>query len=521
MNQLSRERRQGRRVRLHTPVRILQQGQPRTGLMRDLSEAGMFINIDAPCAVNAELVCDVCLPAPHQTLPVRGRVLWVQKEPEPGMGIEFLDLSEPDRSLLQRAVLGAPDTREVKVWLETLTHPIRARVSPAEGGALLCAPLPFLRLLSSVVVYPVDGNQQDSFSGTLDAVSLRPGEGAVPELQLHLSFPPAPTLAEAPTVVARPHRVAGRVATPVSAADGNTAAGELTTDDPKTTAPRGPGPRGDSADQLLPLKEEPYSLEVTPPTRTGWSLPESDPCARSDWTLSTGDVAALPQPVAARWRVWLWLATLAMVGVTAASMVYTKSWTRAWSWARAQLAAPPSPPSARPTIVPLADPAPTATAPAPVALPPPDEEPTPAVKQGPLVAAPFVGAPPARLEPHLGQSPSGEPMLEVPIEGSTKDAVHYRLAHPDGLVINLPNARPRAHFGDYRLAHGSFRLVWLRRRDSGLHVRVLFKGKLPAYRLKLQRDVVQVILEDEGATSPDRGIPAPARPGVTDANESE
>lgn len=506
MTELSLERRQGRRVRLNTPVRILQQGQPRTGLMRDLSEAGMFVSTDAPCAVDAELVCDVCLPAPHQSLPVRGRVLWVQKEPEPGMGIEFIDLSEPDRSLLQRAILGAPDAQEVKVWLETLTHPIRARVSPAEGGVLLRAPLPFLRLLSSVVVYPVDGaGQAKSLSGTLDAVTLRPGEGTVPELQLHLSVPPAAALAEAPTVVDRPRSPAGRVATPVTSTDASTAAGELTTREP--------------TDQLLPLREEPYSLETTPPTKTGWSLPEGDPGARSDWTLGAGDAAAaLPQPVPARWRAWLWLAALAMVGVTAASMVYTKSWTRAWSWARSRLAAASSPPSARPTIVPLAAPAPPA-APTPVALPPPADE-APTVKQDPLVVAPFVGAPPARLDPHVGQSPSGEPMLEVPIEGNTKDAVHYRLAHPDGLVINLPNARPRARFGDYRVEHDTFRLVWLRRRESGLHVRVLFTGKLPPYRLKLQRDVVQVILEDEGATPPDRGIPAPTRPGVTDANES-
>jgi hypothetical protein len=74
--------------------------------------------------------------------------------------------------------------------------------------------------------------------------------------------------------------------------------------------------------------------------------------------------------------------------------------------------------------------------------------------------------------------------------------VHYRLADPDGLVVNLPNARPRARFGDYSLSDPPFRLIWLRRRNGGLHIRVLFKGKLPTYRLKLRRGAVQVLLDE-------------------------
>ena len=84
-------------------------------------------------------------------------------------------------------------------------------------------------------------------------------------------------------------------------------------------------------------------------------------------------------------------------------------------------------------------------------------------------------------------------------EVEIRDATHYRLASPDGLVVNLPHARPRVAFGDYPLPEAPFRLIWLRRRDEGLHLRVLFQDKLPGYRLKIQAGAVRVMLEADGA----------------------
>jgi len=123
------------------------------------------------------------------------------------------------------------------------------------------------------------------------------------------------------------------------------------------------------------------------------------------------------------------------------------------------------------------------------------------VVKGPLLpaAAPTVSDDtPARDTPHV-ELQRGQRVLVIPLKGSTRDATHYRLASPDGLVVNLPHARPRVAFGDYPLPEAPFRLIWLRRRDEGLHLRVLFQDKLPGYRLKIQAGAVRVMLEADGA----------------------
>ena len=489
------DRRQGQRKRLDTPVRILRPGYPDTlvGSTRNLSELGMFVRMDAPLSVGAELACDVCLPEPHQSLPVHGRVVWVQDKPEPGIGVELLELSEEDRTLLNRVIYDS--NNHVKVWLDTLTHPILASVTPSEHGVVLSAPLPFLRLLSKVVVCPVD-QPKAGFSGTLDAVTLRPGPSTVPELRFHLTCQPPQR--PAPTC-----RVAVPI-TPVSQAAGEFVAQRHPTvkiEQEPTVVP--------AENHLLQIDEHPHSLESSGADAgdgaPGWTLPPVAPGARSHWTLSSDEVAAAVEARSGAQHLWLWLAAAAMVSVTLGSMVYTKSWSRAWNWTRTHMGSLPAAAPAHltaPTIIPVAAPTqPIPAAPVREGDDPPAQRASrakdlPRVQQGPLepLTAPPVGVPPVRDKPHVVQI-EGEQTLVVPINGSSKDVVHYRLANPDGLVVNLPNARPRARFGSYPLKEQPFRVIWLRRRSGGLHLRVLFSGKLPTYRLKILDNAVRVVLE--------------------------
>lgn len=513
MTKLSQDRRQRHRVRIDTPVRILPPGcgPPIVGEMQNLSDLGMFVRVDdGVCSVDAELVCDVCLPEPYETLPVRGRVVWVQDRPERGMGIEFLDLTGPDRHLLQRVGGGEPEPKpdapadqgqDVKVWLETLTHPIRARVVRTGQGVLMSSPLPFLRLLSSVVVYPVDGGQ-GSFSGILDAVSLRQGEGTVPELQLHLSVQPEePEIEEPGSEEPEPE---GEEPEPIHIRSEHCAkvAGEFEVRRQATLEIVAEPPvQTDLRPDLLIVEKEPLSLESTQiDDESSWSLPEPDPSAHSHWSLSSDQVTkAIEAREGSRWR--LWLAALAMIGITVGSMVYTDAWSRAWRWtqvqldhlsARLALPAEASPEVPSPVIVPA-----NASAPPLPAVKVETSVPSPPSSAAPIAPGKATPQrPPAPRRPHVMLAGS-QRTLVVPVKGDTKDAVHYRLANPDGLVVNLPHARPRAAFGDYPMTEAPFRRIWLRRRDQGLHLRVLFNGKLPPYRLKIRGNEVRVLLDAE------------------------
>jgi Tfp pilus assembly protein PilZ len=515
------ERRRSRRRRVDTPVRLLSEDRviPIEGAVTNLGPAGMFVATDEVCQVNAEVVCDVSHPRGREALPVRGRVIWVQDQPA-GMGIEFIDLEEPHRSWLQGVVEQRAQGEAVKVWLETLTHPIRATVVHTEEGLHLRAPLPFLRLLSSVVVYPVESPEQ-GFSGTLDAISLIQGESTTPELRLHLSFEEPELEEPAPEEPApeEPEPEEPELEEPITLPRQEVVGEfevrarsvlEIEAEPPVTVAVE----QQRTCEDLLQVEEEPYSTELDPPpTDANWSVclgdMDLDKPEQSQWSLTSEEVesalATAPRKKRGR-HVWLWLAASVLVAFTVASMVHTKAWSRAWRWTRARLEAAPAAPlndeldvaglpveGIKPTIVPAEAPAPAI----PAAKEPPRAErkaskgKTPLLEQRPLVVSP---QPDVVKAPHVITEGQGRELV-VPISGSVKDAVHYRLADPDGLVVNLPNARPRVSFGDYPLSDAPFRLIWLRRRDGGLHLRVLFKGKLPQYRLKLRGGAVRVVLE--------------------------
>ncbi len=71
---------------------------------KDLSENGAFVSSEILFEIGEELKLEFVIPGTKRTIRARGRVVRVNRANDsglgPGMGIEFLDLSEQDRRAL-------------------------------------------------------------------------------------------------------------------------------------------------------------------------------------------------------------------------------------------------------------------------------------------------------------------------------------------------------------------------------------------------------------------------------------
>jgi Tfp pilus assembly protein PilZ len=488
------------RIDLATDVRILTSGQSNTiqASTQNISESGMFVVTEDVCSVNAELVCDVSLP--NLNLPVRGRVVWVQTAPRPGMGIEFLDLNEADLTALREVVatqVADQPGQPVKVWMEALPQPIRAEAVQTGHGVLLRSELSFLKLASPVLVYPADADQQqsgESYSGVLEEVSLTMNSaGTAPVLLLHMHFTPQESvepagsvesvelvepaeedLSEIPVEVDSERFGEDRICKPVEP-------------EPKVEVAAVAEPKVVLGDPELQGDEPSWELGL-----------ESDPCARSYWSLEGPEDVEVRPP--RRRHPWLWSATLLMAGLAVASMAYTDLFPRARQKAMTWLAYAGLAEGSAAVEAPQAQ-APQAQAPQVSA----SEVPAPTNDDLELTAPPAPAAKPPAVATVSGlgnykivTGAQGDKELVVLLKGSTKEGKSYRLGNPDGVAFNLPSARPQARYGSHRLDRSSaFRRVQIRPRSGGTQVRVLFWGNAPPYEVKvLPRQIRVTLLPD-------------------------
>jgi hypothetical protein len=409
--------------------------------------------------MNTELLCDLFLP--FARLPVRGLVVWVQHQPVCGMGIMFLDLSDHDRSLIQDAISGfAEQSTPVKVWMETLTQPIQAHAVRTGQAMTLRSQLSFLRLSSPVVVYPnahaVDPAQ--STSGILQNVSLSADpQHKDPVLQLHLKIQDPAQEGPDPEM---------RICTPVE----------------------------DTEERSEELAQEPHE--------EGWEVDLSD-LEREEWKMQS-EHPTLKIEQRKRRHPWLWLAALAMVGLTVASVLYTDLYQRAWDRFQTWLAAPPDLSSIENQIASLypTEP-PHAPDPSPALVPadsartdpaqPESEHRVDPVDRSEDPSDPPDPPPPSSVDPP--QPALHRQSIEVALRGSTEGATSYKLADPNGIAVNLPKARARGNLGIQKVDQGPFRSIWLRKREGGLQLRVMVRGDLPDYELKLSQDKIKVVLK--------------------------
>lgn len=85
--------------------------------------------------------------------------------------------------------------------------------------------------------------------------------------------------------------------------------------------------------------------------------------------------------------------------------------------------------------------------------------------------------------------------ISIPIIGSTEGAHHYALASPAGVAINLPHATPDLDYGDYRVNDNGVQTIWVREREGGLHVRVVFSSRTTGHEVTVESDAIRVRLE--------------------------
>jgi hypothetical protein len=344
--------------------------------------------------------------------------------------------------------------------------------------------LSFLRLSSPVVVYPNTSAAVDpaqSTSGILQNVTLSADpEHKDPVLQLHLKIhDPGPERPES----------ASRICSPVVAQD-----------PAKPVEP-------------IEAEEKTEKNEALDP-HEGWEVDLSD-LDQSEWKLQSERPTLKIERRQKRRHPWLWLAALLMVGLTVASVLYTNLYQRAWDRFQAWLAAPPDlssvenhiaslypsepSPSVQPgSMDPLVDP------PLDQNKPEPDQDP-PRLAQDPArsgSAPAMESKDPPRPKPEDPPDPPqpGSAMphrhsIEVALRGTTEGATSYKLADPNGIAVNLPKARARGNLGIRKVDQGPIRSVWLRKREEGLQLRVMLKGDLLDYELKLSPDKVKVTLK--------------------------
>jgi Tfp pilus assembly protein PilZ len=497
----------------------------------NLSEAGMFISSGEVFTIGTDLLCDVPLAADSR-LALRARVAWTRAQPS-GMGIEFVDLSDGDRSLLRRAIAqGHPLdwARPVKIWFEGMPQPSRAEARATPTGVVVLSELRFLRLRSRVVVCFED---DESRSGTLHDVSLR--SATVPELQLAVDFDPPSVEPDAtwsyrppPPIASPPMAEEAAPAPEALIIEAELPPGVTATFDAETdgtpivdacTEEIIIEPADDDVELVVDLtriagEESDADAAVAPPTTTVLSDPDDDRLpaasdtpyvieASSDADVSHWDLQ-LPASETSQWQLqtegglvpkrrrryaWLWAVALLMSSVTVASMAYTNLWEHV----RDRLLPRPLPP---PLVVsPEPTPVPASTA---STLAPDEPHLAPAPSATTTVEAAATRTPTSAGGDH-SRAPEliargGRWTLVIPIRGSTAGATHYPLASPAGLAINLPRARPLLRFGEYSLKNG-FRRIWVRRRGEGVHLRVFFLGDaVPTHALRLTEGSVRVEL---------------------------
>ena len=85
-----------------------QDGDPVSGLLRNISRTGMLLSMISPPALGTKIRLSFQLPSRTTQIRCNGRVVWLQSEHGPGgpdAGIEFEDLQPDDAEFLHRFVL--------------------------------------------------------------------------------------------------------------------------------------------------------------------------------------------------------------------------------------------------------------------------------------------------------------------------------------------------------------------------------------------------------------------------------
>jgi hypothetical protein len=171
-------------------------GHPILGRSLNLSAGGLLVEADEPCPIGSEVAC--LIPLGGQTRSLRARVARLQPidERRVGIGIAFVDLSAPDRALLDGIVAGEDRPAElVSVRFDGVAQPLQSRAVLTDDGIELRTTLPFLRIDSAVEVTFGAGGGRPVRRGVLRDVRVErnPRDGA-PYLAVSVTLRPQEAL---------------------------------------------------------------------------------------------------------------------------------------------------------------------------------------------------------------------------------------------------------------------------------------------------------------------------------------
>lgn len=103
------ERRSFPRFALEVDIGMFSESNFYAGLTEDISEGGLFVATHAPLAVGTKVNVRFTLPAVRE-IETEGTVVWVRQPVagNPGMGIQFKQLSPEDAATIQRFIAKRP-----------------------------------------------------------------------------------------------------------------------------------------------------------------------------------------------------------------------------------------------------------------------------------------------------------------------------------------------------------------------------------------------------------------------------
>ena len=104
-----------RRKHIRTAMAVKIKYQSASGTWKEsitgtLGTGGLFIETPAPFDKGSEIAIELLLPdTPPRTVKTKGKVVWTRSQFEkvlhfPGMGVEFSDLSDPERDSIEKLV---------------------------------------------------------------------------------------------------------------------------------------------------------------------------------------------------------------------------------------------------------------------------------------------------------------------------------------------------------------------------------------------------------------------------------
>ena len=529
--QSSDQRRGPARVDFRAPIRVLSnESQVCWATSSNLSMSGIRVSSMETFSVGTELGLDIPVPGGEDSLAFNCKVVWVERERRCGMGLEFLDLNEEERGSLRQLVaskdLKSTWSRKVKIWFDGQPMPMNAKAIPTQDGLVVGIELPHLRQMSQVIYRFEEQDGSEGEAGTLEGVYLEPGD--VPLLMATIrpddgfhhtitTWPPPPTEEEVQKQAAE-QALTLETQTPKPPeveVEQEMLSGEITA----RALPMPPETCFDEEEisveiqQGLPTEEVP---DISSPSHEQVAALSPDQGAREQSFQKMRELESSGVR-----NLWLWIAAIAMTGLAVASMAYTGMFDRVQNASTAlssdgeepALVAPNTPPPGSPIPAPKTpepepapalkpEPAPAlkpepAPAPKPESAPEtPKPEPAPALKTETPKLAP-VDAPVSTHQPTYLKV-SGGLQITIPIKGSTSDAKHYTVDTPNGIAINLPNARATHSYGTFRITDQKLvRLYWVKKRMGGLHLRLFFSGKaMRDYTVDLQPGLVMVTVKE-------------------------